>query len=76
MSDDYVADLARALAKADDELKRLYVDLALCKAEMDAARVFIMYVEARHPPGDEQQIYLLEQWLAACKRRRAAEHDR
>jgi hypothetical protein len=66
----------------DSELGRLYSDLkqaqdmlALCKAELDAARVFIMYVEARYPPGNEQEIYLLEKWLEACKRRRAGEHD-
>lgn len=74
MSDDYVEDLARALAKADDELKRLYVDLALCHAEMDAARLFILYTEAAYP-GDENQIELLTKWLTACKRRRAAAHE-
>jgi len=75
MSDDYVHDLARALAKADDELMRLHVALALCTAEMDAARVFIMYVEARHPPGNEQEIEMLTKWLEACKKRREAERQ-
>ena len=66
----------------DSELGRLYSDLKhaqdmlkLCKAEMDAACVFILYTEAAYP-GDENQIELLIKWIEACQRRRAAEHDR
>jgi hypothetical protein len=57
-----------ALAQAQRAMEAERRARQLGDVEREAARIFIMYTEAKCP-GDEQQIELLTKWLEACKRR-------